>query len=55
MKAKTRRQSPWRHIVGTAEGGQEVIKRFLIEQIHNGNSRTPLVTIAFKDVVIAKR
>jgi len=40
------------HIVGSAEGRQEVIQGFLVGQVHDGQTGAPFVLIAVEQIIV---
>src|ERR1039458_2334178 len=48
------RQRARRHIVRPAEGRKEVVQRRFVGHVDGGECKTPFVTIAFEQVVVAR-
>src|ERR1700730_11902676 len=55
MKPDLSRQRTRRHIVRPAERRKEVIQRRLVSHVDGGERKTPFVTFAFEQVVVAHR
>ena len=53
MKAQLHRFRPRRHVVRTAEGGEEVVERRLVGQVDDCKAQAPLVTVSVEQVVLA--
>ena len=53
MEGQFRRQRTRRDVVGTAKGGEEVVKRGLVRNIHARHLETPLEAIAIEEVVVS--
>ena len=44
-----------RHVVRTAEGGQEIVNSCFVGEVDDGKSQTPFVTITVEEIVVANR
>lgn len=53
MEANGARDGARRNVVGTTEGREEIVQRFLVRHIDNGQTETHFVFIAMKDVVMS--
>ena len=53
MESDGRGDGARRHIVGSAEGREEVVQRFLVGQIDDCQARAPFISVAVEDVVVA--
>lgn len=53
MEAKRGGNRSRRNVVGSAEGREEIVKRFLISQVDNRHASAPFVFVAVKNVVVA--
>ena len=54
VEPKLRRERPRRDEVGSAERGQEVVKRDFVGQVDDGEAEAPLVTVFVEQFVISQ-
>ena len=55
MERELGRYGAWRHVVRSTEGGKEIVERFFVHQIDDGNAEAPSVLVTVEEVVFAHR
>ena len=55
MEAEFSGHRPWRQIMRARECGEEVVESVLVGKVDGGQMEAPLVLIAVKKIVLAKR
>ena len=55
MEAQLRREASRGDVVGSAEGGEKIIKRVRIGQIDDRELRAPLVLVSVEQIVMSQR
>jgi len=55
MKTQLRSEGAWCHVVGSAEGGQEIVKSDLVGEIDGSQLKADLVLVTVENVVMSYR